>query len=126
MLQHRIELQLMPRPRLMRRQRPRHRVEREVVILVRRRPIRPWDIQRQHKLAPLPGIVQKRRWLHMRCGLLCRLGCRRQADDRRPLRQSHQPLRDKYLLDRLQPRLVDGRMASPVICVFFNSRMTSR
>ena len=61
MLQHRVELQLVPRPRLVRRHRPCHRVKGEVVVLVRRAARRRRNIQRQHKLALLPGVVQHRR-----------------------------------------------------------------
>src|SRR6202044_1430966 len=44
MLDHGIELQLVARPRLMRNQSPRDRVEGEIVVLVLRVSIRGWNV----------------------------------------------------------------------------------
>ncbi len=102
LLDHGIELQLVTGARLVRGERPGDRVESEVIVAVRRAAIRGRDIERQHELAALAGVVHQRRRRHVRGGLARRLRRGRQADDRRPVGQRHQVVRHDELLDLVQ------------------------
>ncbi len=119
-LEHRVELQLMSRPRLVRDQGPGRGIEGEVVILLgrllsrRRR-----NIQRQDKLALLPAIVQEGRRHHVGRRLLRGLGRRGNANSRRPVGQGDNLLVDDNLLDLLQPFLVERQNRSPLELLFF-------
>ena len=86
---------------------PRHRIEVEVVILLRPAARGGRTHQRHHKLGPLPGVVQQRRRHHVRRRLLRRLRNRRQANNRRLAGQCHQFVRHNNVFDRLQPCLVE-------------------
>ena len=108
LLDHGIELQLVPGTRLVRGQRPGDGVEGEVVVLVALAAAGRRYVQRQHELAALAGVVQERRRHHVRRRLLRGLGRGSQADDGRPARQGHELVLGDDVLDRVQP-LVEER-----------------
>ncbi len=107
MLNHGIELQLVTRPRLMRRQRPRNGIKGEIVVLVLRAAGRRWDVERQHELAALAGVVEEGRRRHMRGRLLRGLGRGGEANDRGACGQRDQLFRRDDLFDLLKPALVE-------------------
>ena len=122
-LYHGIELQFVAGPRLMCSQRPRHRIEGEVVVLIFRTTRCRRNIQRQHELAALSGVVQERRRRHMRRRLLRGLGRGRQPNDRRTAGQCDQILCHDDFFDLVQSIFKEGqnRLAGDLLFLQFGN-----
>jgi len=86
LLHHRVELQFVARTSLVRGERPGDRIEGEIVVVVLGAAVRRGNVERQDELAALTGVVQQRRWHHVRRRLLRGLGGARETNDRRPIR----------------------------------------
>ena len=107
MFEHGIKLQLVAGTGLVRGERPGRRIESEVVVFLGAGLAGPCrNIQRQNKLALLPGIVQKWRRHHVRRRLLRGLGRGGNPDSRRAIGQRDDLFLDDDLFDLLQPLLV--------------------
>ena len=109
MPEHRVELQLIAGPCLMRGHRPRHCVEGEVAGPVRSIACGRRRIQRQYKLCLLGGVAQRLRGEHVRNRHLRGLGRCGETQDRRIIGQRDEVLGHDDLFDRLQPRLIERK-----------------
>src|SRR5271165_4230232 len=110
MLQHGIELQLMTRPRLVRRQSPGRGVVSEIIVLFSRGLAWPRrNVQRQNELALFTSVVHEGRRHHVWRRLLCRLGCGGDADTRRTVGQRHDPFIHNDLLNLFQALPVERK-----------------
>jgi hypothetical protein len=114
------------RPGLVRCQRPRDRIESEVIVFVLRAARSGGNIQGRHELAALTGVVHERRGNHVRRRHLRGLGRRGEPNNCRAVGQCNQIFRDDDPFNLLQSFLENGRIASPVICCFLSSAITAR
>src|SRR4029079_17858008 len=106
MLNHCGKLQLVSRPRFVRRQRPRRRLEREIIIWLRLRGICRRDVERQDDLPLLTAIVDEPGRTHVRRGLLRALRRAGNPDPRWTIGQGYQVSGPDDLFELLQPLLV--------------------